>query len=401
MMAPVTVVVDVDDTISTTVDHRDYANAIPKTDVIQRINELYDAGVNIVLYTARGMYTFDGDIQAIEKYNRPILEAWLSVHDVKYTTLKFGKPLAVYYVDDKAIRPDELVSMKTENFSGGSGAKITRFGDRVLKFGPDLRHQYDWYKTAARLRKENNFFYKSPRVNAFFGDTLDMEYVEGRSLNEEIVTTEYHSRIERLMLELISSVRNCSSNYLSDIPLWETMVSRIGDHFAFSDVPEREYIWDWINDLKTHEVMNDNRSMCHGDLTFGNVIVTQSDELCYIDPNSPPGLYSSYLLDFSKILQSCIGYEEWRLGSDYRPVHNKYICLNILANDGLTSPLLVMLTVLHLVRMIKYKLRAIASDASSQNVEELTLVYCAIRRLVYAHKICTNKFSLTGELDIS
>jgi hypothetical protein len=29
-------------------------------------------------------------------------------HSVSYTKLSFDKPYAVYYIDDKAIRPDEL-----------------------------------------------------------------------------------------------------------------------------------------------------------------------------------------------------------------------------------------------------------------------------------------------------
>lgn len=106
-----TIVIDVDDTILTTIN-RDYVNSIPHEDIIQVINNLYDKGWNVILYTARGQLSMKGDLKKIEKKVRPILEDWLKRNEVKYTELLMGKPYAnTYYVDDKALRPDEFVEM--------------------------------------------------------------------------------------------------------------------------------------------------------------------------------------------------------------------------------------------------------------------------------------------------
>lgn len=94
-------VIDIDDTISKWNNNRDYLNFEPIYQVIDKINELYEFGHTIILFTARGMLYYNGDLELIEKNNRKPLERWLSKNNVKYHSLIFGKPYADYYVDDK------------------------------------------------------------------------------------------------------------------------------------------------------------------------------------------------------------------------------------------------------------------------------------------------------------
>lgn len=108
-----TFVIDIDDTISIT-KNRDFDNSEPIQEVIDKINELYDKGVYIILFTARGMKSQNNDgIKAELKY-REITERWLNTHGVKYHELLFGKRNADYYVDDKAMKPDEFVKIKVK-----------------------------------------------------------------------------------------------------------------------------------------------------------------------------------------------------------------------------------------------------------------------------------------------
>lgn len=102
-----TLVIDIDDTISFTYN-RDFDNSVPNQLVIDRINELYDEGWNIILYTARGGKSCKTLEEKEAKY-RLITEKWLLKNNVKYHSLMFGKPNADYYVDDKNISIDEFV----------------------------------------------------------------------------------------------------------------------------------------------------------------------------------------------------------------------------------------------------------------------------------------------------
>ena len=104
---------DLDDTLCTT-QNGDYANAQPITEVIEKLKEYHRQGFTIVINTSRNMRTYQGNIGAINKNTLPIIIDWLARHDIPYDELYVGKPwcgFEGFYVDDKAIRPDELVKL--------------------------------------------------------------------------------------------------------------------------------------------------------------------------------------------------------------------------------------------------------------------------------------------------
>ncbi len=90
--------VDIDETICTSPDSRDYSMAIPLQDRISIINELYDSGNTIIYWTARGTGT-GIDWSEITKKQ---FEEW----GVKYNDLKFGKPVYDLFIDDKNINSE-------------------------------------------------------------------------------------------------------------------------------------------------------------------------------------------------------------------------------------------------------------------------------------------------------
>lgn len=112
---PNTFVVDVDGTLCGPVGKdRDYSQCQPRQDVIDKVNDLWLTGHNIILFSSRGMRTYDGDMVAIEKNIRPTMEAWLNRNGVKYHALVLGKPWGpgVKYVDDNAMHIDEFLEYK-------------------------------------------------------------------------------------------------------------------------------------------------------------------------------------------------------------------------------------------------------------------------------------------------
>lgn len=102
-----TIVIDLDDTLCFT-ENRDFDNSKPYTDVINKVNSLYDKGWKIVVYTARGAKSCK-TLEEREKKYREITENWLNKNGVKYTELVFGKMNADYYVDDKNLSIDEFL----------------------------------------------------------------------------------------------------------------------------------------------------------------------------------------------------------------------------------------------------------------------------------------------------
>lgn len=86
--------------------------------MLDMLNAYKIRGYEIVLFSARNMKTYDGDISKINKHTLPVLIEWLEKHHVEYDGLIMGKPWCGeggFYVDDKSIRPDEFVSMSEED----------------------------------------------------------------------------------------------------------------------------------------------------------------------------------------------------------------------------------------------------------------------------------------------
>lgn len=105
------IIVDIDDTLCV-VENRDFINAIPIQEVINKVNEYYNNGYEVVLSTARGQNSCKTIEEMKNKYEK-VTREWLDKIGVKYHVLEIGyKQNADMYVDDKAIRPDEFVEKK-------------------------------------------------------------------------------------------------------------------------------------------------------------------------------------------------------------------------------------------------------------------------------------------------
>ncbi len=93
-------VIDIDGIIGTLIDDNDYSKSKPLLDNIKGINKLYDEGNEIILFTARG---YESGIDW-SKLTKERFKDW----GLKYHLLKFGKPSADFYIDDKLISPNFL-----------------------------------------------------------------------------------------------------------------------------------------------------------------------------------------------------------------------------------------------------------------------------------------------------
>jgi CMP-N,N'-diacetyllegionaminic acid synthase len=91
---------DIDGVLASLVADNDYSQSQPLAAGIAMVNQLFDAGHEIVLFTARGSKTGIDWRETTERQMRD----W----GVRHHRLMLGKPAADYYIDDRAMRPDEL-----------------------------------------------------------------------------------------------------------------------------------------------------------------------------------------------------------------------------------------------------------------------------------------------------
>lgn len=110
------VVMDIDGVLAKK-DDDDYINKDVDDEVLQKLRRYDEQGFYIILQTARNMRTHKGRIGKINAETAPVLLEWLDEKDIPYDEIHYGKPWCGYdgfYVDDKAIRPSEFISMDHE-----------------------------------------------------------------------------------------------------------------------------------------------------------------------------------------------------------------------------------------------------------------------------------------------
>lgn len=89
-----------------------YAELPVEPRLLARLRELKAGGWRIILSSARGMRTYEGNAGEIMARVLPTLLAWLDRHQVPYDEIIMAKPWPGhdgFYIDDRTVRPREFV----------------------------------------------------------------------------------------------------------------------------------------------------------------------------------------------------------------------------------------------------------------------------------------------------
>ncbi len=108
---------DLDGTITRDDPTRGYADKEPDPEVVLQIRAYHALGYAIIIYSARNMRTYANSVGKINAHTLPVIIDWLRRHDIPYDEVHVGKPWCGtegFYVDDRAVRPSEFVSMSPE-----------------------------------------------------------------------------------------------------------------------------------------------------------------------------------------------------------------------------------------------------------------------------------------------
>jgi capsule biosynthesis phosphatase len=122
------IVIDLDGTLTIDDPTRSYADRLPRLDVVERLREYKAMGWTICILTARNMRTYEGNVGKISVHTLPIIHTWLDQHQVPYDEILVGKPWCGpegFYVDDRALRPDEFARLSPEQVPALIGADPT------------------------------------------------------------------------------------------------------------------------------------------------------------------------------------------------------------------------------------------------------------------------------------
>lgn len=282
------IVVDFDDTLATTLN-RDWDNATPNIPLISKLNSLVNDGWTVDVYTARGSISCSTREEADKKYRNQI-ETWLKKHGVNYTSLSFDKPLASFYIDDKAHTPESFLNIDIQNLSGLSGASIYSDGEMVHKTAKDAEMVVNWFNVA------NEHGITTPTIRRVIGDTISMDYIKH---DVDFIKTrpEVAMGLIRESLDMFAKVKVNSNRYS-----WDDYVSRINGHIALMD--DQVLLSRCIEFIKdfNHSYNELEYEFGHGDFGVTNLLFTPNNELYLIDPIT--NCFTNPVLDLAKLLAS-------------------------------------------------------------------------------------------------
>lgn len=112
------IIIDLDNTLAFTT--KNYKNSILNKDLKKKINYYRKKGYIISIYTSRNMKTFKNNIGKINLNTLPTIINWLNKNKFKVDEIFVGKPWCGkngFYVDDRSIRPDELIKFSPKKIS--------------------------------------------------------------------------------------------------------------------------------------------------------------------------------------------------------------------------------------------------------------------------------------------
>lgn len=122
-----TIVMDLDGTLTLEAPGVAYEDLQPNLAVVARLCEYRLQGFKVAIYTARNMRTHGKSIGAINAKTLPVVIAWLQRHGIPYDEIHVGKPWPEpggFYVDDRAIRPDEFLRLTHAEIMAITGAPL-------------------------------------------------------------------------------------------------------------------------------------------------------------------------------------------------------------------------------------------------------------------------------------
>lgn len=313
---------DLDKTLVTNPSiENDYSSVKPINKNIEYLRFLKNLEHYIIIYTSRGMKSYNGNMGIIMKNISNITFDTLNKYEIPYDEIYFGKPYADFFIDDFSVNEDfekqfgfYKTHIKERYFNEISNDKM----DIITKKSNDtkLEGEIYYYKNIPNELKiyfpifinNGNNWYSIEKIN---GLTLSYLYVN-ESLSEDLLNKYL------LLLNKIHTVKENIDNN-NELNIYSNYCKKIKDRYSnydYTKFSRSEIIYNKLIEY-FNEYENNNKGIygiIHGDAVFSNCIIDENNNFKLIDMRGKLDdkltIYGDILYDYSKVYQSLIGYDE-------------------------------------------------------------------------------------------
>lgn len=292
--------------------NKDYKKCKPIQKNIDYLNFLYNKGHIIILYTARRMKTYNGNIGLINKNIAKITYDSLEKYNINYHEIHFGKPYANHYIDDLSINASDSLNNEL-GYYNFSDIKPRYFNELIktkntyIKKGNNLEGQIYYYNNIPIELKK--YF---PKLLNHTENSYEIESINGLNCS-----TLYVNKLltKEILHKILMAIKDLHNNIieLDDINIKENyedkLIKRYNDHnYSFDNINVYNNIIEKLFKYKDYE-----QSIIHGDPVLSNIFL-DNDKIKFIDMRGKIGnkcsIQGDKYYDYAKLYQSLIGYDE-------------------------------------------------------------------------------------------
>jgi capsule biosynthesis phosphatase len=286
----------------------DYTTVEPIQENIDILNSLKENN-KIIIYTARRMKTFNGDIEKVIENISDITKKTLKDFNIKYDELIFGKPYADYYIDDLAINSTNDVRQQLglfENYIEPRRTnKIIIKQNQIIKETSNLGEIF-WYQNIPKSIQK--YF---PQIYNIENNIITMEKLSGIPLSYVFINGTMTKHTLFSVMDSLEEIHNSVSNYANeDICLnYSLKIKDRFDKYDYSKFKDSQNIYKYLlNFFKSYKGIS---KVIHGDPVFTNIFI--DDSIKFIDMRGSLGnnlsIFGDENYDWGKLYQSIIGYD--------------------------------------------------------------------------------------------
>lgn len=192
---------------------------------------------------------------------------------------------------------------------GHSGCHIFLMTYRNRTFIRKISMDHDYN---ARLQRQRNIMISLASLGIpipeVFGSGMengkfyfDMEYINSTVLSKYIFEARYFE-MERMIHQIFNLIGILKANQTSSVDQ-SHFVKKIAELKVHTEIANSSYFTRLLSEIESHDWRNIPLSPCHGDLTFENILATDSGPVVIDTLDS---FASSWLVDLSKLYQDSL-----------------------------------------------------------------------------------------------
>ncbi len=321
---------DIDNVLFTMPEvYNDYTTVKPIYKNIDYLKFLKNMGHTIILYTSRGMKSYNNNIGLITKNIANITFDTLDKYNIEYDEIYFGKPYANFYIDNTIVNSTEdlekqfgfyKTNVKERYFNEIKNDKL----DIIIKTSENnttkLNGEIYYYKNIPdEIKKYFPIFinngenwYSIEKIN---GITLSYLYVN-ESLTDDLLKKYLY------LFHTIHNLKlNTNTNINTNINIYSNYSNKIKERYnnnikLYEKYINSKFIYKSLIEYFDNYESNKNGiyGIIHGDAVFSNCLIDQNNNFKLIDMrgilDDKLTIYGDILYDYAKIYQSLIGYDE-------------------------------------------------------------------------------------------